>query len=500
MLTSLFLSPYCNCSEVKGSFPLTASPHGDSVESSGRPGTRTVCEPNSADNFDGENGLLEGERKPKHPSKRNNIAPSEHSSQMDGTQNAKESEDSAIFRPYARRNRSKPNRDGARSSSTDVVQSSGGHGSSLPVRGSSRDAKGLISETNNQKGHIIPSVSNPKSTTSNGDMVSQIETFNNQPNMELDGVQALETMPNLPEDRLDVIQSNMLRDNQHDQPSEVDDQKAPIDMVSGECGHLEGKESVTSAGPECSPCAATAKTENETGFDTLNGFSDFKKDGNEGQNGNSVIGTKGLDSESSCTQNSQSLDVNNDSDMCINRRNDDTNGILMKQTSEFEETQNLVAGEMAKEKNATKAIDSSATINDDYGSVPQNYGGNGSQVKIEEEMQRNSNLQNEVKCPNSEGAEQNEHTASEADKKVGNLLGDDSNPSKENICPDGTQDSMDFSAQEVPESTLSEKNCSAAPYPQSCSGTHLKLADKAHEDSILEEARTIEVVCSFLFY
>ncbi|KAL8258939.1 hypothetical protein R6Q59_026892 [Mikania micrantha] len=38
-------------SEVKGSFAITASPHGDSVDSSGRLGAPSVGEPNSADNL-----------------------------------------------------------------------------------------------------------------------------------------------------------------------------------------------------------------------------------------------------------------------------------------------------------------------------------------------------------------------------------------------------------------------------------------------------------------
>ncbi|KAJ6733330.1 CHROMATIN MODIFICATION-RELATED PROTEIN EAF1 A-RELATED [Salix koriyanagi] len=36
------------------------------------------------------------------------------------------------------------------------------------------------------------------------------------------------------------------------------------------------------------------------------------------------------------------------------------------------------------------------------------------------------------------------------------------------------------------------KKSSAALDPQSCSKTHSKLVDKAHEDSVLEEARVIE--------
>lgn len=124
-------------SEAKGSFALTASPHGDSVESSGRLGITTACEPNSADNFDGENEMLESERKSKHPT-RGSITPSERSSQLDGSQNVKESEDSPIFHPkkgqaYRRRNRSRTNRDGPRSSSSDMA-SRGGHNSSVPAR------------------------------------------------------------------------------------------------------------------------------------------------------------------------------------------------------------------------------------------------------------------------------------------------------------------------------------------------------------------------------
>ncbi|CAK7333927.1 unnamed protein product [Dovyalis caffra] len=459
-------------SEAKGSFPLTASPHGDSVESSGRPGATAVCEPNSADNFDGENELLEVERKPRQPSRRNNVTQSEQSSQMEGTHNAKESEDSAIFRPYARRNRSRPNRDGARSSSTDVVQSSVGHGSSLPVRGGARDVKGLATETDNNKDQIITSVSNPKSTASNGDMVSQIEASNTQSNMELDCVQAPKTVANLPEDRLDVTESNVSRDNQHDQPSEADAEKAPNDIASRECDHDGGKEQVISAGPEGLPCAESTKAENETGPCLLNGFSDLKKDGNEGQNGNTSMGTKGFDSDSSCTQNSVSLDVNNDSVLCANRRNDDTNETLLKESSEFEGARSLPLGSMGNEKKRPSLL-------------------NVLLPSMMEEM-RSFHSQNEVKCPNLEGVEQNDDVASEADIKVGNMLADGSNSNRGKNYSIGPQGSMDPSIQELPHPILSEKNSSAALDPQSCSDTHLKLADKAHEDSVLEEARIIE--------
>ncbi|WRX08582.1 hypothetical protein QQP08_001069 [Theobroma cacao] len=391
-------------SEAKGSFALTASPHGDSVESSGRPGVRAVCEPNSADNlllFDGESELPEGERKSMHPRKRNTVAPSEQSSQMDGTQNAKESEDSAIFRPYARRNRSKINRDGARSSSTDMVQGRGGHGSSLPARGASKDVKVLTSEINNQKDKNIPSVNTAKSATSNGDLASKVITSDNQLNMELDGGQAVEdtteqSKADLSETKVDATASKSVTDDLPNEPAPVEAHESPVNLAFEEPDLVRGKEQVVSTGLECPPGTGMTKAENDIGSNQLNGFGDAKRDRKniptEGQNSSIAIGSKGLDSESSCTQNSLSLDVNNDNDMCINPKNVDSNGKPMEQTSEIEESQNLAVAELAKEKNEIKAVDNAAVVCDT--NTSQNHSVNDSIVKMEEEIR--SELQNEI--------------------------------------------------------------------------------------------------------
>lgn len=492
---SIFL---CYFSEAKGSFALAASPHGDSVESSGRPGVPTVCEPNSADNLlllDGNNELLEGERSSVHPRRRNNIAPSEQSSQMDGSQNAKESEDSAIVRPYARRNRSRPIREGARG----------------------RDGKGMASETNNIKDQNIPSVSNPKSARSNGDMVSKIATSNNQLESDLDGVRALETTGgSLPEGKLDVKVPKILRDNQDDQPSQVNAQQNAIDMASGRPDPVGEMNQVLSAGFEHPPCATATKAENEIRPGQPNGFSSIKLDRksiNEGQNSNAVLGAKGLDSESSCTQASLGVDVNNGNDMCTNTRNVFSNGNTMEQTSDLEETINLAGGEVIKEKdesrdfdekNEANAIDKrnqamdvdSCSITNAHDSVYENQSGNGTIVKVEENVNVSRfEPQNEVKYPsNIEGVQQNEHIPSDTERKVEDVLGDNSNPSKENLCTGVLQESMDAFDCEIPGTALPGRDSSAAPEPQTCSGNHLK-ADKAHEDSILEEARIIEVLC-----
>ncbi|XP_042975984.1 chromatin modification-related protein EAF1 B-like isoform X1 [Carya illinoinensis] len=476
-------------SEARGSFALAASPHGDSVESSGRPGVPAVCEPNSADNlllFDGDNELLEGERSSIQPGRRNKIPPSEQSSQMDGSQNAKESEDSAFLRPYARRYRSRSSRDGS-------------HG---------RDGKEMMSETNNVKDQNLSFASNLKAASSNGDIVSKIISPDNQLDMDVDGLRTLETIgSSLPEGRLDAKAPKSLRDNQHDQPSQVNAQQTAVDLASGGPDFVQERHRVVSASVEDPPVATTAKAENETRSGQLNGFDSTQLDResklNEGQNSNAAFGTKGLDSECSGTQTSLGVDVNNDNDMCTTTKNAVSNGKTKEQTSDFEETMDLVGGEVVKEKdksngvderNETKLVDGGLIVNAHCDSVSQNHSSDGTTVKVEEDMQTSrSELQKEVKySSNIEGMRQNKHTESDIEGKADEVLVDNSNPSKETICAGRHEEPMDISNGELLGAALSGRDTSGATDLQSCSGNSSKLTDKAHEDSILEEARIIE--------
>ncbi|KAM5563088.1 hypothetical protein ABKV19_018000 [Rosa sericea] len=483
-------------SEAKDSFALTASPRGDSVESSGRPEVPTHCEPNSADNlllFDGDNDTPEGERKSMHISRRNKIAPSEQSSQMDGTQNAKESEDSAIFRPYARRNRSRPNRDGTRSSSTDV-QGRGGQGSSLPSRGTLKNPKGPISETNNQKDQNIPSVTNLKSVKSNGDFAPKVATSDNQLDMDYDGVQAPEifTGPakDSPERKLDVTAPESLKESQHSQPFQTDTQEIPIPVVSG---RSDEREPLASSVLECLPCEATTKTRIDISSVQVNGFSNLNRESksvpNEGQI-SSAAGTKGLDSESSCTQTSVGLDVNNDTDACTTRNAPNAN---IMETSDVEGAQNPAGDEMLLEKNESRDDDSSPMINDLQASDFQNNRSGNSEVKVEEYMNENrSEVRNEVKLhPNTEGEQQSGCTVSEAEKKLDDVVDNGSDIKKENSSG-RPQTPQDLSMCDLPETIMSGIDSTKGSDCQT-SGSQFKVVDKAHEDSILEEARMIEV-------
>ncbi|KAK8688612.1 hypothetical protein V6N13_087366 [Hibiscus sabdariffa] len=481
-------------SEAKGSFALTASPHGDSVESSGRPGIPAVCEPNSADNlllFDGENELPEGERKSVHPRKRNTVVPSEQSSQMDRAQNAKESEDSAIFRPYARRNRSKINRDGARSSSAEMVQGRGGHGSSFPARGSSKDDKALTSETNNQKERNTPAVSTRKSATSNGDLASKVISSDNQLKMELGGRQASkaatdQSKGDLSKNKVDITVPN--------DAVQVKAHKSPVNLASEEPDLVGGKEQVVSTGFESLPGTGATKPENESISNKINGVGAAKRDGKdiplEQKNSSAARGVKGLDSESSCTENSLNLDVNNDNGVCINPKNVDSKGKAMEKKSEKEESLNLAVGELSKENNKTMAVDNVAIICDTNTSLNQNHSLNNCMVKVEEQVR--SELQNEVRGPSNNEVQQSSYPVSEADGKTSTMLGDNSNSKSENISASRPLDTMGNFICEVPERTLLGKTSTASTDVQTSLDKHVKVVDKAHEDSILEEARIIE--------
>ncbi|KAF4383079.1 hypothetical protein F8388_009110 [Cannabis sativa] len=487
-------------SEAKGSFALTASPHGDSVDSSGRPGVPTVSEPNTADNlllFDGDHGLPEKERNSLRPSRRNNIAPSEQSSQIDGTQNAKESEDSAIVRPYARRNRSRSNRDGARSSAVDMVQNRSGQGSVLPVRGGLRDAKSKIGETNNRKEQSTPSISSLKSASSNGDIIPKAVVSSKKLDTELDGERAPEVKTGLAKASLQEIKSDVTLpkislDIQHNQPSRATAHQIPAEIVSME-SDIGEREQRVSASLECPPSVPTINTEQETTTIQPNGFSDLTRENNnistEVQNSNAGVGMEGLDSQSSWTQDSVGLDVHKDSVMCTNT---DVNGKSMGNASVVDGTANPDDAEIVMDKNEMETVNDDV-INDDHSSICEKESDSAA-VNIDKDSQENlSEFPNEVKVSATDDVKNSDTTLPEADGKVSESLDDKSGIQKENstvIC----EVPLVFSMHEQPGTALSEMDSSVAIGPQTTPVNSLKVPDKAHEDSILEEARIIEVL------
>ncbi|KAK1257592.1 hypothetical protein QJS04_geneDACA014370 [Acorus gramineus] len=112
---------------MKGSCALPASPHADSVESSGRPSTTLGWETNTADNllFNGAKEVIVREKNYANPTKRVKSALPE-----DKKRDVKGSEEPVIFpigvksQAYAQRNRSRINRDTTYTGSSDLL----GHG------------------------------------------------------------------------------------------------------------------------------------------------------------------------------------------------------------------------------------------------------------------------------------------------------------------------------------------------------------------------------------
>lgn len=179
-----------HCSEAKGSFTFAASPHGDSVESCGRPGTSSCREANTADNLmllDADTSTIGGEKLVKRGTKRSNTPQPEMSLYTDGQNNAKEAEDSDLFRhgaksqAYARR-RSKSSRENV---NTVPVRSP-----PVPLLSSHRkDAKGVVQEAKNDD-HGSASLAAPKPRSSNGkDMLNNAS--NNQMVPKMGSVQAI---------------------------------------------------------------------------------------------------------------------------------------------------------------------------------------------------------------------------------------------------------------------------------------------------------------------
>lgn len=501
-------------SEAKGSFAFTASPHGDSVESSGRPGAHSACEPNSADNlmlFDGENDFIEGDRVSANPN-RTNVVPTEHLSQRDGNSNAKEIGDSAAFnlpkKAYKRRTR--PSRDGARSSSTDAVLARGSHGSSLPARPGLRETEVLVSDLENQKEQKVSPNSDSKPTSSNDAKVCKSAPSEGPVDMELDCVKVVESITNLTKsDALDaVVSSNASEDIQNDQVNQqsvLDAQKSVSSAAFEETGSFKGKDEAVDVGLECQPHVPLMQSENQASFGQANGFSSIKGDDkrNDDQNNSASLGTKVLDSESSCTQTSLSLDGNNDTEMCTNVTIIDSNGTVKEQTSVVEGKPIIEGGQLVEEKTEIKADDSFTFINDECNSAQQCHKENGYVEKAHEEVIGGiSNLESEEK--NRNGNEVRDHIVErrEADscknglgsgteKRIVVPLGVNSDPKNENGCSVIPEGSADSSIPKVPEAASPARVSIAASEGHASSDINF-TATKADEEAIMEEARIIE--------
>jgi len=426
-----------------------------------------ACEPNSADNFDGENELLESARKSTHTG-RGSITRSQHSSQLDGSLNAKDSEDSPIFHPkkgqaYRRRNRSRISRDGPRSSSTDMA-SRGGHCSSLSGRHG---------------------------------MLSKPVASENQFEIDSEGTQALHSSTTskargFPEGKLEVSTAK-------DKLVELQNQGVKAEDASFATGTskpdiVAGKENVVNVDVEhsCSPAEkytdnTSAAQVNESG--KTNG--DAKCIQTEGLTNNAVQATKGIGSESSCTQTSLRVGGNGNigSDLCTNLKSIDGDGAPKEH--ELSLVVNSVYKEetLVNEKHDTNAMESGSCIKEDQNSIGRQ--GNGFADKDQEKICKGRSLPLDEQKGLSNIVEQEADTHTETKSDIQEGVMEDSVPNVGNSCPVAPPPSVDPSSME-----LSRTYLSAPPpvsEPQSCAENQLKIVDKEHEDRLLEEARSIKV-------
>ncbi|KAK9164591.1 hypothetical protein Syun_005493 [Stephania yunnanensis] len=488
-------------SEAKDSFPRTASPHGDSVESSGRPGAPTCREANSADNlflYEGENDTVEGQRNNSCRG-RSNITPSEQFSQLDGCNILKESDDSVMFRfvvksqAYARRNRSRSSRENARVSSTELASGGDGDGSpALPsTRYSSRDAKGSHSETKYQKDQNVSSVCNSKSTSPSGNVIKNVIS-DNQMDKDLDGPQVHESNCSLTkggEVDLDVAFSMDSLDGKRIVHQQANDGPVPNVTVTEATCLVDGRLDTISPVLDCVPGAASVKMETVSNVRQTNGFATAPKDVKsilkEGAGNITAFNRKdNTDSELSRVRIIHAFERNSLTDQSHSLRKSNSHGNSIRQASEVEEAfDRAVAGTVQLNHEA----------NDDHNSICPSPKSDGLPVKVEENIHDKRSGNKDETNPPLKIIESDAPIVSETAGKVDNLSDDSSNLRKEGQCHVGRVLSTKKSSNcELLEANHAGRILAAVPEIQTTTESQSKVATKAREDSILEEARIIE--------
>ncbi|KAK4743814.1 hypothetical protein SAY87_010126 [Trapa incisa] len=460
-------------SDAKGSFALAASPHGDSVESSGRPRPSVSARKNidSPVLFDGENEMLEGEKNSLYLGRKNNITLSEQSSQMDGNRNTKESEDSAIVRPYARRNRTRTNRDGARLDSADGVHNRGGQGSSLAIGAGIRDSKGSSAGINSEK-------EMSKLAGVNGAVVSRTATPESHLDGQIDGDQGLDSSTSLklcdvPVEKMDIIMKGS-EDDTHQKQSFSNCKAAdlvgagPVPVPSGE-DNSSNREIDTSGKLYCSS--------DITGHE--------KTISHEADKNSVVFYNK---SSESPIQPFLGVDIRNDgvyNDAPTIGPNSDT----VVQQPEFEKNWTFVGGEVIEQEGTNNNIDSDAMISNEIRPALSNQVGNHAVCKGTEKVKNRSDHPEEAN-DTSGAAHDNEH---------GEQMETENGREEQNSDPNSDLNKDKFCIMRLPVdlsyAELSNASLSGVEiFAPNCetSVTSSTMVDKAHEDSVLKEARIIQ--------
>ncbi|RAL43420.1 hypothetical protein DM860_012561 [Cuscuta australis] len=488
--TSLTQPDQFGISEAKCSFAYTASPHGDSVESIGRPGTTQLCEPNSADNlllFDGENVSVQGERMPRHLG-RTVGSMLEQSTQLHGNRGAKELGDSAAFdvprKAYKRRFRPRTNRDGGRSSSNDVLVSVGC--GSLPSHNGFTDAKGVTVDAKNktiQNGIGLPA-------SANDDMPFRTLPSENQDNLESAGVKAAESTAGAMKGGEhivpDIIYSKDEVNIKQGQCSVDVSQESPIEVARAGLESLPEKEKIGLAGQLCGD---SVKVDNLPDSSQIYGLSSANGDKKHLSNNNEMFPTKGLEPKLSCTHTCHRIDGNTESEMRANLKVLDSY-VDTKVNPSLPE--GITITEM-KDVEDCKADDGCPFIGEGCNPMHKTDQNIDFGLKPLKELARSEpDLHDKAKDRNLiEGKESVSFPSSETDSKQIVAVGDNSNHRNDKAYDVDLQVSIDSSIPQLMEATIVDE-VPSAPCVGHQSEVNIQLVSKVDEDSILEEAQMIE--------
>lgn len=429
------------------------------MESSGRPG---VSEPNTADNlllFDSDNKSLEGDKNSQYPNKRSRTSESQRSFKVNHSRDKKETEDSAIFRPYARRNRSKINRDPARASSTELVQSRGCLATSLSVRKESVDViKGSDPEAGNHKTRQVPC---PTSATSNGNTLLE-----------------------------DVVPENLFKTEDDDmvvRESTAATENSPVEekvnIAYRETGLTGVKAHTVSASTVMDSHSAVMTGCQETNSSQLNGLKDPMGE-KECSKYSAAVEAKRLDRESSHA-NDVEVDVNTKVDLHRVDKSD-SNSLSMQNASRVEEILDPTVCEMANKK-SDEAGETTIIISEQK----SGYQSQSKSLKVENQDHTSTvELHNENKCSETESKQQDDLEIPQNDIKVTSGLADASDSS---LCPITSQAATEISPCRDSKNVLPDPGITALEDQHSLDDSSRK-ADTLMEDSILEEALIIKVL------
>ncbi|XP_073064752.1 chromatin modification-related protein EAF1 A-like isoform X5 [Primulina eburnea] len=399
---------------------------------------------------------------------RGNVVPPEQSLERDGSHKIREHGDSSAFglprKAYKRRHRSHSNRDGARSSSSDVNLALGSHGSSLPSHHAPGNVIGPLSDVENLD--VSSNCNSKPGSPINGTLCPDV-CVDDHRFVEMNDAKAVGST----EDLIKCVSSQSALDATSskiplglNKPSFSNAAKTPTKMDCNESVTMEEHE----------PREDTGKVENHSSFQ-MNGFITKKGDAitNDAHNGDAACRRNDFDSGFSYSQTNFDVDRNIDAETGTRISTIDSNGDIDGQNLGLEA---LVVG--LRETKEAKIIDNFSG-DEESASACVSHRQNGPSLQPEEEK-----IQGRSFLHDTNGMEAGGCGGSESGRKPIVPLVENSSPQSELFCT-----VIGNSIADLPEAGSSSKISTVSFNVQSPGNLKLESVD---EESILKEAEIIE--------